>query len=219
MDTGIWEEIRGKLGIARAGKPMLIGMAVVLVLVAAATVHVLSGAATASDFEVSHGASASASAEASDVAAPRTLFVHVSGSVAKPGLYELEQGSRVADAVNAAGGFADDAAEDSCNLARILEDGEHIIVARRGEDAAGADAAGADAGGQAQATGTATGLVNINMASADQLESLPGIGAATAQKIVADRAANGPFKTVDDLMRVSGIGEKKLASLTGLICV
>ena len=214
MDTGIWEEIRGKLGIARAGKPMLIGMAVVLVLVAAATVHVLSGAATASDFEVSHGASASASAEASDVAAPRTLFVHVSGSVAKPGLYELEQGSRVADAVNAAGGFADDAAEDSCNLARILEDGEHIIVARRGEDAAGTDA-----GGQAQATGTATGLVNINMASADQLESLPGIGAATAQKIVADRAANGPFKTVDDLMRVSGIGEKKLASLTGLICV
>ena len=213
MDTGIWEEIRGKLGIARAGKPMLIGMAVVLVLVAAATVHVLSGAATASDFEVSHGVSASASAEASDDVVPNTLFVHVSGAVAKPGLYELEQGSRVADVVNAAGGFADDAAEDSCNLARILEDGEHIIVARRGEDTGG------DAGGQAQATGTATGLVNINMASADQLESLPGIGAATAQKIVADRAANGPFKTVDDLMRVSGIGEKKLASLTGLICV
>ena len=214
MDTGIWDEIRGKLGIARAGTPMLFGMAVILVLVAAATVHVLSGAATASEFQVSHASSAASPASDAESVEAETVFVHVSGSVAKPGLYELEKGSRVADAVNAAGGFADDAAQDSCNLARVVEDGEHVIVAKQGEGASDEEA-----GGQVQAAGAGSGPVNINTASAEQLESLPGIGAATAQKIVSDRAANGPFKAVDDLMRVSGIGEKKLASLSGLICV
>lgn len=214
MDTGVWEEIRGKLGFARAGKPMLVGMAVILVLVAAATVHVLSDAATASDFEVSRGSSASAVPSAEAAAEPETLFVHVSGAVAKPGLYELGKGSRVADAVNAAGGFAADAAEDSCNLARIVEDGEHVVVAKQGEGSP-AQAAQARDG----ATGGSAGLVNVNTASADQLEELPGIGAATAQKIVSERTANGPFKSVEDLTRVSGIGEKKLGALSGLICV
>ena len=211
METGKWDEIRGKLDFARAGKPLLIGMAAILVLVAVASGRVLSGAATASDFVVS-SSSQEQSRESSEPPATSTLFVHVSGSVRNPGLYEVEEGSRVADVVQAAGGFTDDASEDSINLARVLEDGEHVVVLSSEQASAPVETAG-----QGQQAGSAP--VNINTASADQLESLPGIGGVTAKKIVDDRTANGPFKSVNDLTRVSGIGEKKIAALEGLICV
>lgn len=212
MDTGTWDDIRSKLNFARAGKPMLIGMATILVLVAAVAVNVLSGAATASQIEVRSASADSAQAGQGDEGAHQeSLFVHVSGAVANPGLYELRPGARVADAVQAAGGFAETADTTSCNLARKLQDGEQIIVAS-------AATAEAQQGGTAP-TATTGGLVNINTASADQLQQLPGIGTSTAQKIVAERLANGPFQSVDDLTRVSGIGEKKLAALRELICV
>ncbi len=214
MDRGTWTEIRTKFDFARAGKPMLVGMAAILVLVAVAAGYVLSGTATASEFRIEARSNQAVSEEAA--ADAKTVFVHVSGSVHNPGLYEIPEGSRVADAVDQAGGFADDADTESCNLARVLTDGEHVVIAAIG-DAAGLDGASAD-DGATQATAAAT-LVNINTATASQLESLPGIGASTAQKIVAERTQNGPFKSVDDLMRVSGIGEKKLAAIADLVYV
>lgn len=211
MDTGLLDEIRGKLDFSRAGKPMLIGMAAILVMVAVVSGYVLSGAATSSKLEVVP--SGNDAGDSGQIAEP-TLYVHVSGAVARPGLYEIQSGSRVADAIEAAGGFSEDANTDSCNLARILEDGEHVIISAKGELETGSpDDEGRHAGSEGG------GLLNINTATAEQLEALPGIGTSTAQKIVADRMANGPFKSVNDLTRVSGIGEKKLEALIGLICV
>lgn len=151
---------------------------------------------------------------------PETLVVHVDGAVAAPGVYELPAGSRADDAVRAAGGLAEGADTSALNLAAPVSDGEKVHVPREGEDAPAAtsptssgEAAGAATGAAAQP------LVNINTASAEELDVLPGVGPATAVAIVEDREANGPFSSPEDLMRVSGIGEKKYARLEAMICV
>ena len=150
----------------------------------------------------------------SDTPIVEKIFVHVEGAVAAPGLFELSEGSRVYDAIQAAGGFAEDARHDAVNLARVLTDGEQIIVPTI-QTEGGSD----DTPSTAASPGTATGKVNINTADAATLDTLPGIGASTAAKIVADREANGPFKTIEDLKRVSGIGDKKFTQLEGCITV
>ena len=151
---------------------------------------------------------AGASSEADDVV--QTVFVHVTGCVTSPGLYELPEGSRVADAVAAAGGLSEGASSDGVNLARIVSDGEQIAVPTEGEAAATATEA---------SKGTTGGKVNINTATAEELDTLPGIGPATAAKIIADREANGPFTSPEDIKRVSGIGDAKYADLADAICV
>ncbi len=148
------------------------------------------------------------------VSSEKTIFVHVEGEVANPGLLELPEGSRVFDAIQAAGDFTDDAKRDAVNLARILVDGEQIIVASSlAEDAA------ASPPGVSMSSGALSGKVNINTADVAALDSLPGIGESTAKRIIADREANGPFKSIEDLKRVSGIGDKKYAQLEGSITV
>lgn len=144
------------------------------------------------------------------------IFIHVAGAVGSPGVCELTQGARVQDAIEACGGFTDDAARDALNLARVLTDGEQVMVPTLEEQEA-AKTTSAQEGQSVQRD--ATGLVNINTASAAELDTLPGVGPATAEKIIADREANGPFATIEDLKRVSGIGDKKYAELAGLICV
>ena len=173
------------------------------------------------DGEEATGGIAVSGAMPGDVSEAETLFVHIGGCVAVPGVYELPGGARIADAVAAAQGFTDDAAPDAVNLARPLSDGERVIVPsvqeyedlqERGSWEDG-DSAGETSSSQADKK------VNINTASAAQLESLPGVGPATAQKIVASRQAEGPFGCCEDLMRVSGIGQKKYDGLAELICV
>jgi competence protein ComEA len=134
------------------------------------------------------------------------VTVHVAGAVASPGVYELEPGSRVADAIEAAGGVTDEAYTDSVNLARVLADGEQVVIQN-------AQAA------QAAAQGAGSGLVNINLADAGQLDQLPGIGPVLADRIIANRTAEGPFVTLDDLQRVSGIGPALLEKLAGAATV
>ncbi|MBR2804264.1 MAG: ComEA family DNA-binding protein [Eggerthellaceae bacterium] len=212
MDLDTLEKMHSKLSLADLGKPALIGIAVLVIMVAVLAGRNLIGTATATEFELSSDAS-SIEETASDGGSHKTetLFVHVSGCVANPGLYELEEGSRLASAIEAAGGFTEDAACDSVNLARRLEDGEMVVVS--------SVSAGSGANEEIPEAKTASSLVNINTASAEELEQLPGIGPSTAQKIVSDRMANGSFKSPDDLKRVTGIGDKKFETISALICV
>lgn len=131
------------------------------------------------------------------------LVVDVAGDVRRPGLVRLPAGSRVADAVAAAGGALPGATTEGLNLARVLEDGEQVLV--------GAPAAPASPG--------AAGLVDLNAATAEQLDALPGVGPVLAERIVAWRDAHGPFASVDQLREVSGIGERKFAELRDLVTV
>ncbi|HEY5532557.1 MAG TPA: ComEA family DNA-binding protein [Candidatus Anoxymicrobiaceae bacterium] len=144
----------------------------------------------------------------------RTLTVHVAGAVNSPGLYRLNEGSRVADALGRAGGPAQGAVLDDINLAARLTDGEKVMVPRQAVPADG-NAAEATA-----ATGsTSSSRVNINTASEAQLDVLPGVGPALAARIVQYRDKNGPFSSVDELDNVSGIGPSKLDSLKDLVAI
>lgn len=145
-----------------------------------------------------------------------TLSVHVVGEVVTPGLYEVPEGARIKDAIEAAGGMTADAEQGSVNLARVLADGEQIVVASKNASSASAATASSAI---ASAGATSVGLVNINTADAATLTSLSGIGEATAQKIIADREKNGPFKTKKDITRVSGIGDKKYEAIKDSITV
>jgi competence protein ComEA len=147
------------------------------------------------------------------------VVVHVVGAVMRPGVYSLPPNARVTEAISAAGGGLGNAALESLNLARILVDGEQVCVLTIDQVAAGAGPPAATAGASPAASATSGAQVDINRASAAELEALPGVGPSTAQKIVDDRTANGPFKRIEDLMRVSGIGEKKFDSLKDYVSV
>ena len=149
-----------------------------------------------------------------------SVVVHVTGAVSRPGVVTLPPGSRVTDAINAVGGVSAEADTQQLNLARVLTDGEQIRVPRIGEvlpDPApqtGGDAAsGARTAPGKSGGGGASGMVNINTASASELEKLPGIGPALAQRIVEYRDSHGPFASVDALTDVPGIGKAKLEGL------
>jgi competence protein ComEA len=130
------------------------------------------------------------------------LYVHVLGAVAHPGIYVLDLDARLVDALAAAGGATDDADLAAVNLARLLEDGEQILVPTAG---AAGDAPGATLPGDDR--------VDLNTADQAALETLPRIGPALAERIIAWRDENGRFGSVDDLLAVPGIGEKLLAGL------
>ncbi|MFB7799939.1 ComEA family DNA-binding protein [Isoptericola sp. NPDC056134] len=152
--------------------------------------------------------------------APGTVVVHVVGEVREPGLVTVPSGARVADAVAAAGGTTRRADAAALNLARAVVDGEQIRVPRPGEQVASAggapDGAGEDGtGGGSDAS--AGGAVNLNSAGAADLEELPGIGPALAERIVAWRDENGPFTSVDELDEVSGIGPSVLGQVRDLV--
>lgn len=136
------------------------------------------------------------------------VVVHVAGEVLHPAVYRLPGGSRVADAVAAAGGATEHADLDGLNLARVVEDGEQLLV----------PAAGAP--GSAQRGGVRPdGKVDLNRATAAELDALPGIGPVLAERIVAYRERHGGFRTVRDLRRVQGIGAKLYGSLSELVAV
>ncbi len=150
------------------------------------------------------------------------IEVHVVGGVVHPGVYKLPDGSRVQDAIDAAGGLLSDANTSAINLAAKLEDGQQVQIG------GGAGAGTPSAGGtsvpftviQTPDTGGSNGdLVDLNTATLAQLESLPGIGPTTAQSIIDYRDQNGPFVQIEDIMNVPGIGPSTFNSIQDLITV
>jgi competence protein ComEA len=158
--------------------------------------------------DVSAGAGADAAPDATHSSID---FVHVVGEVANPGVYELPAGSRLVDAVAAAGGFTLTADQADLNLAQVVTDGQQIVVATRGASPVAGSAPGGD-GTASPGTGP-TGPVNINSADLTGLQTLDGIGPSLAQRILAYRAAHGGFRSVNDLRNVTGIGPKKFAAI------
>ncbi len=148
----------------------------------------------------------------SEKAVDESIYVDVGGSVNMPGVVRLPHGSRVFEAISSAGGVKEGGDTSSLNLASVLSDGDKIYVPNA-----------ADANGSVQvnessffvndATQTSSGKVNLNRATAAQLQTLSGIGPATAAKIISYRTEVGPFKTIKELMNVSGIGEKTFQKL------
>jgi competence protein ComEA len=183
---------------------------------------------------VAHGAGAQdpstgAGAGGADIRIERAgggrVIVHVAGAVHHPGVYRLANGARVADAVARAGGATRRAELSGVNLAAKLEDGRQIVVPERahGPAAGGRGTAPAPAPAAAGATGVAPSTpaapVNLNTATPEQLDTLPGVGPATVQKIVEYREQHGGFGSVDELGQISGIGDKRLAALRDLVQV
>lgn len=153
----------------------------------------------------------SAAASTSPSAPAVLLLVDVAGWVRRPGVYEFPEGARVIDAIEAAGGARPGAVLQSLNLAAPLVDGTQVLVPKEGEAPVFPGGVPGSGGGGA--------LVNINSASAAELETLPGIGEVIAQRIVDHRTQNGPFASVDQLLDVSGIGDAILDSIRELVTV
>ncbi|HUR50242.1 MAG TPA: helix-hairpin-helix domain-containing protein [Acidimicrobiales bacterium] len=154
-------------------------------------------------------------APAAESSAPVTgdqeVTVHAAGAVTTPGVYRMPGGSRVSDLLSAAGGATSDADLDQLNLAAPLADGERILVPRRGETATMSSGSNAIPG--------ASTKVDLNTATAEELDKLPGVGPATAEAIIRHRETRGRFRSVTELLEVRGIGEAKLEQLRPLVKV
>jgi competence protein ComEA len=221
-----WSRIAGGADAGERGGPRLVaaagGVAAVVVLVAIAWSAFLgpgrAGGGPLPELTMPRASSAEASAKATPATAAGAdgaaappgsasvgVLAHVAGAVVRPGLYRLGGAPRIADAIDAAGGPAPDADLDAVNLAAAVADGERVYVPRQGE-------APPAIGGSGLADDP-NAPVDLNTATLDQLEALPGIGPATAQAILDHRQQRGRFRSVDELLEVRGIGAAKLEQI------
>lgn len=220
------ERLEERIGLTRAD---LLGLAIALVGCVVATVvalrvpllaHLEDPSARGPDpSAVATGEGATGvDAGAAPVGGP--IVVHVTGAVQRPGVVELRSGDRVADALAVAGGALPDAALSALNLARPLVDGEQVVVPVVGEEAAATGgAAGAGGATQEPDAHLPDGRLDLNRATAADLEELPGVGPVLAGRIIAHRDREGPFVEPAQLREVSGIGEATWASLRDLVGV
>jgi len=162
----------------------------------------------------SGGPSAALPASTTPVAATAPVVVYVSGWVHSPGVYEFQTGDRVVDALDRAGGAKKGADLTALNLAALLVDGEQIVVGKLGAGRTPPSGTSTGSGNSG-----ASGLVNINSATLEELETLPGIGPSLGQRIIDYRVEHGPFHSVDELLNVSGIGDKRLEDLRSQVTV
>ena len=189
-------------------------MAVAIAFVAVVAWRLLAApAATAPEAQLPLATRSATGAGATAAAPSRTaeVVIHVAGAVVRPGVYRLTDGARTVDAISAAGGARADADVARVNLAARLSDGLRVYVPMIGETAAPPVDGSSDTAEQ--------GPVNLNAATADQLDALPGVGPATASAIIAYRRDHGPFGTIEQLLDVPGIGPSKLAQIRSLIVV
>ena len=216
---------RGHIGTV--DKKVLIGLAAVVALVVIFVAYsVFNSSEGAFSYETDQVGSVQlsdtgSSSEEGGSAEPVKICVYVSGCVISPDICYLEEGSRVADAISECGGFAEDASPDSINLARVLVDGEQIDVPSIHDEVNVQEDQTAPSGqaSSSVSSGISAGKVNLNTATSQELQTLSGIGQSKADKIIAYREANGPFKSIEELTEVSGIGEKTFESLKDAICI
>ncbi len=195
--------VRSRVRVGAAIVLVLVGLGIA-VLVSAFGAH----GSTQSIAPPAASAAPGATGAARSSSTGATIYVHILGAVAKPGLYLLTDGDRAVDLIAACGGFIDTADRSGLNLARPLVDGEQIVVPNLGE---------APAAGAAPGAATAGGKVNINIADETALETLPRVGPAMAKRIIDWRTKNGRFTALEDLMSVTGVGEKTFDSLKDLV--
>ncbi|MBP3824394.1 MAG: helix-hairpin-helix domain-containing protein [Butyrivibrio sp.] len=155
---------------------------------------------------------------------PENVVVYVCGAVVNPGVYELSEGSRIDDALAAAGGFSEDADRTYVNLAARLSDGSKLqipTISETSDEALAKEIESFDTGDNGYKSGASdgSGLININTASQTELATLPGIGEGIAGKIIKYRDENGSFKSIEDIMKVSGIKDKLFSKIKDQITV
>ena len=197
--SGFWQAMD-----SRARKIILgLAAAVVVLLVCIVSGQSTQNVITNSSWQNPVPASSSVSSDP-PMAPEAQLMVHVVGEVISPGVYRLPNNSRVLDAIFAAGGFTAQADQGSINLARLVNDGEQILVTVAGQTSGAG-------------TNSQSALVNLNFADANQLDSLPGIGPTLAQRIIDYRRVNGGFTSLSDLGRVAGFGPSLIAKLTNSV--
>jgi len=197
-------------------RPQLAAYAVAAVVVVVLGMRFMQGQARGGTGAAASGAQVARAPASVKIERPASTgaLVHVAGAVRHPGVYRLHDGDRVKDAVERAGGARGGADVNAINLAAKVADGQQVVVPRRG---AAAPATG-DAGAGEGAAGTATQTpVSLNSATAAQLDTLDGVGPATAQKILDWRREHGGFRSIDDLGEVPGIGPKRMAALRGKV--
>lgn len=227
LDDPVWSRrLEQLVAIGRASPALAVGgVLVAVVAVAVVGWSVWTGRADRAPIEATLPTAPVSVAPPSDSSTSEPagpVVAHAAGAVAAPGVYELPVGSRVADLIDAAGGLLPDADGDRLNLAGLVVDGSRVYVPRVGEEITPEPTGSSD--GEVPSTGgdgggRADGLVDINRADVDELDTLPGVGPATAEAIVDHRRQHGRFARVDDLIDVRGIGEAKLAQLRDLVTV
>lgn len=231
-----------KAGLAQVSTPVVVGTILLgLVLFLAGLWHfwprahadfssaqAVASQGAGSGFRAASGSSAAGATEALD---ETEIMVDVEGAVQAPGLYALAPDARIGDAVEAAGGMLEDALPGSINLAQKLADGDQVYIPNvQDQESAGALASSMETSGATHGTTSvapdmsnapknAADKVNINTASAEELQQLSGIGPSLSQRIVEHRQSKGRFLSIDDLKSVSGIGDAKFASIKDKICV
>ena len=208
-----------RAGLAELPRPILVGTVLIaLALVLFAVWHFWPKAhadfvmTTASASQEASSASTSSSAAAPDAG---EIVVDIEGAVNAPGLYSLAADARVGDAIQAAGGLAANAQPGAANLAQRLADGEQVIIPTVEE---AQDTAQTGAGSMGTSS-RKEGKININTASAEELQKLSGVGPALSERIVDYRESKGRFSSIEDLKNVSGIGETRFENLKDKICV
>jgi competence protein ComEA len=215
-----WADVRDRLvGDRRRLVPLAVGLLVVVGAGVAGYALLRTPPAPAAElglpFAGDAGAGAPASVAVTTSTVPATVVVHAAGGVVVPGLHSVPTGSRVADVLAAAGGPAGDADLDRVNLAAPVVDGERVWFPRVGEALPPTPVAGTSPPGAVEPDGP----VDLNSATVEQLDALPGIGPSIAAAIVEHRERNGRVGSVDDLLDVPGIGDAKLAQLRDLVTV
>lgn len=203
------DSLLARLAAAVPSRRRLIGAVVAVGVIVVLAASVLVGALQGNGSAAVVTGAPRARAAPTPVPTPTPVLVQVVGAVRRPGLVSVPAGSRAIDVIAAAGGATADADESGVNLAGRIVDGQQLVVPRRAKPGSAPTVVGT--------TAAAAGPVSLSSATAEQLETLPRIGPAMAARIIAWRTANGGFRSVDDLLKVSGIGARTLAGLRDLV--